>query len=673
MSILIYASTIFCSAFLLFAVQPALAKAILPWFGGSASVWTTCLLFFQTVLLAGYLYAHTSIRYLSQKAQIYLHLALLLISLFLLPIIPAASWKPSGQEDPIWRILALLTTTVGLPYFLLSTTAPLVQAWVARVQRIMPYRLYALSNLGSMLALLSFPFLIEPFLKIKPQLISWSWGYGVFVLLCSVAALGSRQPRSPLPGADDSSARLSRASKPALRSLFFWLVLSALPSALLLAVTNHLSQNVAAIPFLWILPLCLYLLSFIICFGRPQWYNSSIYYWVLAAALGAMTYGLLRIDAVARLSLLISVFSAGFFVCCLFFNGELVLRKPSPEHLTTFYLMISLGGALGALFVGVIAPYTFRGCFELPVIIASCGLLALLTIYRKNIFTDIFWTLMAVGLLLASASGIYSLASSSKVMLRNFYGGLRVLDSAGKNPEEATRILVHGVINHGTQFLSPRRKNWPTAYFGPDSGAGRAILHAGNTRLCVGIVGLGAGTLAVYGRPGDSFRFYEINPLILQLAQREFSFLRDCQANVSVILGDARLSLEREPSNQFDILVIDAFSGDSIPVHLLTREAFTVYFRHLKSEGILTLHLSNRYLDLPPVVREVSNSLGKQSRLVITKDDVKNGLSWSVWMMVASHAATLQRAGALEDELPVTFRPISPWTDNFSNQFQVLK
>jgi hypothetical protein len=673
MTNLINALTIFISAFLLFLVQPMLAKSILPWFGGAAAVWTTCLLFFQTALLLGYLYSHGSIRHLNFRAQFILHLSLLIISLLFLPIIPPLGWKPLGHEDPIGRILALLLFTVGLPYFLLSTTGPLVQAWIARRQGTIPYRLYALSNLGSMLGLLCYPFLIEPFITLRAQLLSWSAGYLIFALFCGYTAFASQKRTSEEVVTMAIAPEIQTVPPLSLSLQLSWLIFAALPSALLLAVTNHLSQNLAAIPFLWILPLSLYLLSFIICFGRPQWYNPQLYGWGLVAALSLMTYALLRVEAIARLSVLIPIFTVGFFVCCLFFNGELVLRKPAPAHLTSFYLMISLGGALGALAVGMAAPLMFTGFFELPLIIAACGLLALIMNFQKHWISDLIWAGVAAGLCTAAGIEIHGTMSSAKVLARNFYGSLRIIDTIEKDPQTSRRMLVHGVINHGTQFLSPGFRREPTSYFGPDSGAARAILSNKSSGLRVGIVGLGAGTLAVYGKPGDYFRFYEINPSVIQLAQQEFSFIRDCPARVEVVPGDARLSLEREPEEHFDVLVIDAFSGDSIPVHLLTREAFAIYFRHLKPQGILTLHLSNQYLDLPPVVRKVGESYGWTSCVVTTRPFLEKGLSWSVWIMLASQPQTLQLVGASTDEIPVISRPVSLWKDDYSNQFQILK
>ena len=666
-----YGLTIFTGAFLLFAVQPLIAKAILPWFGGSASVWTTCMLFFQVVLLLGYLYTHWSIGRLAPRRQAMVHIALLAASLVLLPVSPSPRWKPVGHEDPILRILLLLATTVGLPYFLLSTTGPLVQAWCARdLRHAVPYRLYSLSNLGSMLALLSYPVLVEPLVTIRGQITGWSAAYALFVLLCG--ALAWRNRSVPAPDVVERESQPPNAA-PSWKMHALWLVLAACPSMLLLAVTNHLCQNLAAIPFLWILPLSLYLASFIICFDHPRWYHHDVYYWLLVGALGVMTYGLLKIDANASLKVLIPVFAAGLFVCCMFCHGELAARKPHPRYLTHFYLMVATGGALGGLAVGLGAPTLFKGYFELPVAITACGALALFLIYGRRVITDVAWVAITVGLVVAASVEIRAFTSTSRVMMRSFYGGLRVVDLHGQGEDDATRTLAHGVINHGTQFLAPHKRREPTAYFGPQSGAGVAVRFADRSPLHVGIIGLGAGTLAVYGRRGDTYRFYEINPQVIELARREFSFLEDCEAQVEVVLGDARLSLEREPPRNFDVFVVDAFSGDSIPVHLVTREAFELYLRHLKPDGVLTLHISNSYLDLVPVVRRLAQALGRPSRLVVTTDDEPRKLSGSVWMIVTSNTALLAKAGLGQDNVAAPARPISLWTDDYSNQFQILK
>ena len=663
----LFGCTIFSSAFLLFSIQPMIAKTILPWFGGAASVWITALLFFQVVLLLGYLYAY-GISRLPGRAQAAVHIALLALAAATLPLAPSAALKPTGGEDPIPRILWLLLTAVGAPYFLLSATGPLVQSWYARRFQNAPYRLYALSNAGSLLALLCYPVAIEPLLTIRRQLWIWSALFAAYAAMCGVSAWRSRAAEWKEAGvADDSPA-------PAWKTSTLWLLFAAFPSALLLAVTTHLCQNVASIPFLWILPLTLYLLTFILVFDRPDWYRPALGDWILFAGLGLTTLGLTRMQGDSPLWLLIPTFCVGFFLICLFCHGELVVRRPSGRHATAFYLTVASGGALGSLCVGLGASYLLSGNFELPIVVAACGIFVLFNRYGKHWIGDVVWTAAAVGLIVSAGVQIRSARSNVKVMSRNFYGALRVVDSPpGTRPEEARRSLVHGVISHGVQFLSPGRRLWPTAYYGPDSGAGRALTAIRRPALRAGVVGLGAGTLAVYGEPGELYRFYEIDPEVVKLAREEFTFLRDCRARVEVLTGDGRLLLEREPPNGFDVLVVDAFSGDSIPLHLLTAEAFRLYSRHLRPDGILTIHISNTYLDLEPVLRRLAAETGWKSRAVVTAGNAAKGVSVSLWMVMAARDESFTLLNIPAEPAWRASRRASLWTDDFSNPFRLLK
>ena len=677
-----YAATIFLSAFLLFQVQLLIAKMILPWFGGSAAVWTTCMLFFQVVLLLGYFYADASIRFLKPKGQVLLHISLLAICLFLLPIVPGGGWKPAPSQDPTLRILALLSATVGPPYLLLSTTSPLLQAWYVRTYRgAMPYRLFALSNAGSMIALLSYPVLIEPFFAVRRQAQGWSAGFLVFGLLCAAVALRSRKDEPERPGvaAEEGDA------KPRWGVRALWMALAACASTMLLAVTNHLTQNVAAIPFLWVLPLSLYLLSFILCFSGEGRYRRSAYLPLLALALGGMSFLLSKGHETERLSILIPLFTGGLFVCCMVCHGELARMKPPPRHLTSYYLMISLGGAVGGVFVGLVAPYGFRGIYELPVGIVACAALSLVVLSRLRPLDSsnrrrwaaglLFAAICTVGLAGLLAWQIRETTRDARVLARNFYGGLKVSDSGSPDSGNAMRTLVHGTITHGRQFLSPVRRRQPTTYYGTKSGVGFALLdRRRGTPRRVGVVGLGAGTIAAYGRPGDTYRFYEINPLVVRLADTEFSYLRDSGAKVDIVLGDARLSLEGEPPQDFDVLAVDAFSGDSIPVHLLTREAFDLYFRHLKESGILAVHVSNKYLDLKPVVWRAAESMGKGAVVVDTEDEEGSGTYGSTWILVSGDRRWFDGPSLTDAGKPLAAREdVRLWTDDYSNLFRTLK
>ena len=674
---LLYALTILVSAFLLFQVQPVIARIILPWFGGSAAVWTTCLLFFQFVLLLGYLYAHWAYGKLRPRAQTAVHCLLLAASVAVLPIWPAASWKPTGGEDPTLRILALLAMTVGLPYFLLSTTGPLLQAWYARRYRgAIPYRLYALSNAGSMLALISYPVLFEPWLGTRRQVIGWSWTYGVFILLCAaVAWLGRQTAEAPTETAPD-------AQEPPRRT-FFWIALPACASILLLAITNHLSQNVAAIPFLWILPLSIYLLSFILCFESARWYRRTAFLGLFAVAVGGMVYALSPEFQNNPIKLMIPFFAVGLFICCMVCHGELARLKPHPSQLTSFYVMIALGGALGGVFVALIAPRIFTGFYELPVGLAASAWVVL-AVWRADPESGLggSWkgpAPLAAALLALAVTGyagfvIRERGKDARLMARNFYGGLKVTDEpSDDDTDEPVRRLMHGTITHGEQYLDPKFQGRITTYYGLNSGVGRAIREkqeSGPVR--VGVIGLGTGTLAAYGRAGDYFRFYEINPLVLRLARTEFTFLKICQARLDVAMGDARLSLEREAPENFDVLALDAFSSDAIPVHLLTREAFVLYFRHLKPGGVLAVHVSNKHLDLTPVVKMAAGSLEKDTRLIDTGDEAHDVFG-STWVLVTSDAGffdtPLMRV-ALTVPPPGKLRM---WTDDYSNLFEILK
>jgi SAM-dependent methyltransferase len=677
---LLYALTILVSAFLLFQVQPVIAKIILPWFGGSAAVWTVCLLFFQMVLLLGYLYAHAVIRYLKPRMQMLLHGGLLLASLAALPIYPGQQWKPLGTADPTWGILSLLAAKVGIPYFLLSTTGPLLQAWYARRYKgAMPYRLYALSNAGSMFALISYPVLFEPVFTTHEQSSMWTIAYGVFIVICGAAAIRSGNAIAPIAAVEGEEA----VARPGAKQYWIWLALPACASVLLLAITNHLSQNVAAIPFLWVLPLSIYLLSFVLCF-EGNWYWRTPYLQLLAVALGSMAYGL-QSDTVSNLPIfvLVPLYAGGLFICCMVCHGELARLKPHPRYLTHFYLMISAGGALGGLLVGLVAPRVLHSFYELPLGLVACAALVVIVLKQDSqIAWFQRWTqpapIAAVALTAALAVfiglHIRDSARGALLMVRNFYGGLKVRDSGTPLTWDGTRSLTHGTINHGEQFLNPARRDLPTTYYGPHTGIGVAIHEKEKTGpIRVGVIGLGTGTIAAYARDGDYYRYYEINPLVRQIASTEFTFLKDCHARHDIAMGDARLSLEREAPENFDVLAVDAFSSDSIPVHLLTREAMQLYFRHLKPDGILAVHISNRYLDLQPVLQGEAAALGKNARVVDTEDDDSQDVFGATWVLVISPPSNFDAEEIKASEPLDSKKRVRLWTDDYSNLFQILK
>jgi hypothetical protein len=700
---------IFFSAFLLFQVQPLIAKIILPWFGGGAAVWIVCLLFFQMVLLLGYLYAHFLTQSVPAGAQRWVHLGVVLASFAALPILPNSTWMPTGPDAPVRHILIVLGVTVGWPYFLLASTSPLLQAWYRRAKPgPAPYRMYALSNAGSMLALLSYPVIVEPMLSTSHQAYGWSAAYACLAILCAAAGFFAS-------GGSATGASEDRGTAADWKTQGLWIALAACGSALLLSVTNHITQNVASVPFLWIVPLSLYLLSFILCFDASGWYRRGLFLRLLGVLLGGMAYALSPLFASLPIKVLIPLFCAGLFVGCMFCHGELARLKPDPEHLTRFYLLISTGGAMGAIFVALVAPRIFRGYYELHVSLAACAILVLAVHAhdRESDFRRTRWQaswLVLIGLVVALIASLFSTAREeaieSRLMVRNFYGVLSIVEGQVPNLvlvkgessqplDEDPRYmrLMNGTIDHGLQFYAWSKRRWPTSYYGPNSGIGIALRAArqplfadvladgsmtkfrpGRPVLCAGFIGLGAGTVAVYGQRGDRFTFYEINPLDVQIAQTQFTYLRESQAAIDIVMGDGRLSLERQAPQNFDVLAVDAFSGDSIPVHLLTRQAFELYFRHLKADGILAVHVSNKYLNLEPVVSAAATALNKEAVMITNSDDHAKGIYAATWILLGDRAVL---TGAPEIEQAGTV--LGPagrkylWTDDYSSLLKLLK
>ena len=678
---LLYAATIFASGFLLFSVQPLIARQILPWFGGSSGVWTTCLMFFQLVLVAGYAYSNWTTRHLSPRAQSALHIGLLAASVIALPIVASPGWKPAGEGEPTWRILGLLLATIGLPYFVLCTTGPLIQAWFARA---FPdrnvYRLFALSNLASLAALASYPFAIEPWMTTVRQAHLWSAAYGVFMLLCLGAAAPGlrRRPQDladrPAPADDRREAAPGIASpRPARRVIAMWLALPAMGTWLLLAVTNHITQNIASIPFLWMLPLTLYLATFIICFDHERWYHRGVWVAPALVLLAVAAYGLQTDNITLNVKIAVPLYAGGLFAWCLLCHGELARRKPASRDLTMYYLMIGAGGALGGLAVGLAAPRLLASSYELGIGVTLTALLAAVALRRLFVLVP----LAALGI--AITCGYYSYRqieiqrASARVVQRNFYGTLRTQDIGSPDDASGKRQLINGVILHGEQFLSPARRRDPTSYYGPTSGIGHALAVMDRPGRRVGVIGLGTGSLAAYGRTGDTFHFYDINPQVVAIARTEFTFLRDSHAMIDVTLGDARLMLEREPSQAFDVLAIDAFSSDSIPIHLLTTEAMSVYLRHMRPDGVVAFHVSNRFFDLPPVVKAIAAAHGLSSALLVDNPD-DTEMSKSDWVLVTNNLTVLENEAVKAlTEVTDVIPALRLWTDDDHNLFRILR
>jgi hypothetical protein len=790
--VVIFCVTVFTSAFLLFQVQPVIGKFILPWFGSTPGVWSTCLLFFQLLLLAGYGYSHVIVTHLTVKRQAIVHCCLLGLALVALPITPDASFKPIDADLPVLRILVVLAVTVGIPYLLLSASGPLLQSWFARLlPDRSPYRLYALSNAGSLLGLLSYPFVFERFLPLQQQSVLWSLGYVFFALACGACAwLLGKQNADGNVSLPDAAGQDGQNVQPEARKIFSWLGFSACGSALLLATTNQMSIDTAVVPFLWVLPLCLYLLSFILCFDSERWYVRPLYF----AALPFVLINIVRVlydDLGTGLVEQIVSFSLTLFVCCMCMHGELARLKPDPKYLTLFYLMVAVGGAAGGLFVAVVSPAVFSGFYEYSILLVICaGAVGFMAVQQAtSMLSAVFWRSLSgvfgvvgvaailvgiwlglttdhglgrssttvalfetwhnqlfvvvwlgIGLVLVTAE-IYRrktqapshqwlsfkylvvLATRGTVVIgifvfasvlvwvsrederrqvfrdRNFYGVLAIREY-DKDSSSHLWGLRHGHISHGEQLK--KHPSWPTSYFGPRSAIGLAIQEhprRGDTarQFRIGVVGLGVGTIAAYAntdinpdasrndyvKPREStepdyLRFYEINPMVTQWAEHKFSFLSDARnrgADLKIWEGDARIVMERQlaegNAQRFDVLAIDAFSSDAIPMHLLTVEAFATYLRHLQDDGILTLHLSNRFLNVKPVVRRIADELNL--RVVYIKNrSSSRSVSSSSWMIVTSNEEFLDNEKLNRDQrkLPDS-GPL--WTDDFSSLFEVIK
>jgi hypothetical protein len=645
-------------AFCLFLVQPLMAKRLLPWFGGGAEVWAVCLVFYQALLLGGYLYAHWLARRLRLATQGRLHMGLAALALGAAWLVPAPQ-GPGRGAAPAVEVLELLMQAIGLPYFLLSTTSPLVQHWYARLRpEARVYRLYAWSNLACLAALLAYPLWMEPRFALSSTLLFWRVAFSVVAVTLAALAWAVARAR-------DNDPPVRTAQTLNQRARLEWFCLAALGSALLVALTNHLCREIAPFPFLWVVPLLAYLLSFVIVFGVE-----SMTAWAPVA--GIAGFSLVATGVWLQPQRLtdpgIPTLCFGLFFVCLFLHGELAARRPDPSHLTLFYIVMAAGGAAGSAFVGLVAPVIFSGSYELPLLLLAAG--ATLLVFHAG-----RRRLLDLALVAALASAFFSSGVLLRISLagriaagRGFYGALRVVERPEGSAADIQRKLMHGTTVHGAQWVGAHALE-PTSYYGPRSGVARALAYVPGARR-VGVVGLGAGVLATFARDGDVFRFYEIDPLVVNFAQRYFSFLSSSRARVEVALGDARYVMERERPQEYDLLIVDAFAGDAIPVHLLTREAFQVYQRHLAPTGFLVLHVSNRSLNLLPVVRAVSESLGWRVVAVTDHGDASRALNPSVWVFAGPEPV-------LHPFLPAHDAPSPParylWTDERSSLLEVLR
>lgn len=717
---LLFALSIFLSAFLLFQVQPMIGKYILPWFGGTPAVWSTLMLMFQVLLTGGYAYATWLVQRVRRQALIHVVL-LVAAAMFIIvrglisgsPIFPTFNVSTANAGSPILEILLSLVASIAFPFFILSSNGPLMQAWFSRLYPTSSYpRLYALSNVGSLLGLLTYPFWIEPNLTLRAQGWIWSIGFILFGLLSGWSALQTgRVPPHAQPVAGPAKPSWS----PALSLISLWIVLSATASLFLLSVTNQVSQEVAVIPFLWILPLTIYLLSFIVTFSGDRGYNRRLYAWLCIISIALTMFVMLNATSLHIYWQLLA-YSFLLFTSCMLCHGELYLLRPAAEHLTTFYLMVSIGGALGGIFVSLIAPLIFTGYWEFFLGLAMV-IAILLVIFRapegtppsgrgersrwssSEAYRDraqtkrresdtpaararfVYTVFTLVTILLTALSVYFSEVSFSK---RNFYGVIRVRQDLVGNPPQPAYLMSHGITVHGLQFLNDFKiPNVPTTYYVPESGAGLAILNHpsyGNNQR-VGLLGLGVGTLVSYSQPGDVYRLYEINPVVVDLAAGVgdyFSFLSDSEADISAVVGDARISLQRELDGgtlqNFDVLVLDTFSSDSIPVHLVTKEAFALYLDHLAPDGIIAAHITNLHLDLQPVFWQLAQHYGLSIARVDYAGDSRGGYA-SHWILLTRDPALLEVPAITENSVDLSgySTDITLWTDDYSNLFQILK
>lgn len=693
----LFIAAIFVSAFLLFQVQPVIARFILPWYGGSPAVWTTCLLFFQTGLLLGYAYAHSLVVFFRNRKgiQVTIHFALLGIALLLLPITPEAP-KLDGEasESPILGILLLLARSVGAPYLLLSASGPLLQHWFADCHPgRSPYRLYSVSNIGSLLGLLSYPFLIEPNLGVTKQALTWSYAFTAFALITLMVGWSLlRREKGESPAETNATSTIAPLRP---KQILLWIALAATGTLLLLSLTNQVCQDIAVVPFFWVVPLSLYLLSFVISFDHPRWYHRGVWIPLAILSVGGVTY--LLHDQVSgeemHFAWQLGLFLAAILSCCLVAHGELVRRKPEVHHLTAFYLSIAFGGALGGFFVSFVAPQIFNGYWELHLSFAILAFLTAAMIHRDfrprgkrfRVTAALVSIALLIGLIVALSLHISLERDDAIASRRSFYGVLRVYEE-GSDPENRYRSIYHGRISHGMQYTDAAFENLSTTYYTENSGLGLAFrFHPARVKkpsanLHVGAIGLGSGTVMTYSQPGDRFRFYEINAQVEELAREYFTFLRNGLGEESVVLGDARISLEKEwakeGSNEFDLLILDAFSSDAIPLHLLTNESIELYLKHLKPDGVLAVHISNLHLDLSPPVRTLAEKHSLDA-IPIEHDpsDDEATAYYSDWVLLTRSRQLRESIEAKSYDTSWWKEDYDPvfWTDNYSNLLDVIR
>jgi len=678
---LLYGVTVFLGAFLLFLVEPMAAKQLLPALGGSSAVWLTCLVFFQVTLLLGYLYAHwlTRVAFDGWQRRVYLSLLATAVVLLTAQILHHPNLG-QGASHPVTTIFVALALTIGLPFLLLASTSPLLQVLLARSEGgMIPYRLFALSNTGSLLALIAYPTLVEPNLTLKLQRTLWSAGFVLYALLCTVLARQTRSTTELVPAEEQSVAPSTTAARK-----WLWFLLPMAAAMQLTAVTGHLTVNIAAIPLLWMLPLAVYLLSFIVAFEFPALYRRGLVVRLLVVMLASLGYAISKTDVSLPIGVAILFFLVEAFIACLFCHAETYALRPQraaqteskiDSQATLFYLLIAAGGAAGTFFIGILCPLIFSANYDLAISFFVTAALAVAVTWHDGWPQRLLWSTCSVLLLIFAIMLHIAYARDAILEVRNFYGTLRVKQSAPPPQGFTVRMLLNGAIQHGTQIFAPGLSRTPTTYYAEDSGVGLALRFCcGGRARNIGVVGLGTGTLAAYGKPGDRIRFYEINPQVRPIAENLFTYLRDSGAHISYTDGDARASLTRETPQSFDVLAIDAFSGDAIPLHLLTTEALTLYKKHLAPNGILAFHLSNQYVDLAPEVRLLAASAGMQAQLVESSPNAERGAFRSTWALLTTSPTFFT-----QPEIDVAIQPMPTlpglklWTDDYSSLLPILQ
>ena len=707
-----FALTIFTSAFLLFQVQPLISKQILPWFGGSPAVWTTAMLFFQSLLCLGYFYAHALASMSSRKTQARIHVVVLILAALLASrVLPGADLRPESPDSPVLQVLQILGLSVGLPYFCLATTGPLVQHWftsTAHAQSV--FRLYALSNVGSFLALLSFPYVLEPWLEQQQMGQLWTMGFWVFALLCLPVALGAWQNKQETSTA---AVNLGPKTKLPVGQRLSWIALPALASLVFIAATDQISHDVAPEPRLWISTLGLYLVTFILTFDHPRWYRPRLF-GALALVLLLVTAGMSDIPQWFGLEWDYGVNEvrwshyALLFVVCMLCHGELYRRRPvDTRWLTEFYFCMSIGGAFGGLFVTLVATQWFDDYHEWLMALVIVALLATYVLFRTSLpRADGAGRLVRLGGVTTAAGMVALLVvlqnpwswreinkpDRSEILLdqeRNFYGTVSVKENIYfAQPELNERVFFSGSVTHGQQFLSDKLRHVPTTYYARDSGIGDTLLWAMSQKpnLSVALIGLGAGTLANYARPADAYDFYEINPAAVRFAQKWFDNLKSCKASEqNIVLGDARLRMAQLPKDKrYDVIVLDAFTGGSVPIHLLTREAFQIYANHLKPDGHIAINITNAYLNLYPIVKAQSEVLGMAFRHKFQAADDERNIRRNLHFIMTNDQAylkahpsvsreVLDEAGRIIGTDPQEQPGLRLWTDQFSSIAPIVK